>query len=409
MEQRRLPGFVWALALLAAMSGSATAAMSDGVVRVLVLTNLSGTYSDFTGQGSVAAAEMAAEALGRTVGGTPVEVLTRDSELDPDIAVRRLRETHAKTPVDMVVGLSASNTALAVQQFAEKHGIVTLHSAPSSTAFNDENCSPLAVQWGFNTHALAQSVATSLVDRGAHRWYFVTADYSFGHDLRDQVAAVVTANGGEVVGESVIPSPAGAEAMADAVNEAAASPADVLGLANAGEDTQLALRQSYAQGLHMRDIAPVAIEFYITDVRSLGVYVTTGLRFATSFYWNRDARAREWSQRFRRRHGSPPTSPQAGVYSATRHYLEAVAAAGTDDGKRVMAAMRTRPVDDGVFTADGRVLMNSRMLHDMLLVEVKQPMDIKRTGDYLEVLQTVPRDTAFRAPRETECPLTAGS
>ncbi|WP_435103896.1 ABC transporter substrate-binding protein [Arhodomonas sp. AD133] len=393
------------LGLLGPLVTAQAAGADDGTVRILVLTDLTGIYSDWSGQGSVVAAEMAAAETDGEAAGTDVEIVVRDSGLDADTAVAQLREVNADTPVDMVVGLSSSSAAIAVQRFAERHDIITLHSGASSAFFSGEECSPLAVQWGFNTYALAHSIAAGLVNDGAKRWHFITADYSFGHDVQQQVADVVTANGGEVVGESLVPYPANRDEMTQAVAEAGDSDASAIGLANAGEDLQLAIRQIYEQGLGRDGIAPVAIEFYTTDIRRLGIYVTAGLRFATSFYWSRNATAREWSQRFQAKHGAPPTSPQAGVYSATLHYLEAVEAAGTDAPKAVMAAMRERPVDDGVFTDDGEVLINSRMRHDMLLVQVKQPTKIERARDYLEITGTVPGQQAFRSPQESGCPL----
>jgi len=389
-------------AVLATISGPA-AAMSDGAVRIMVLTNMEGTYSELAGQGDVIAAEMAAEKLGDTAGGAPVKILVRDSKLDPKRAVQLLETANEKEHVDMVTGPIASNVGLAVQNYAEKHGIITLHSGPSSSQFTGESCSPLAVQWGFNTYALAHASGAATVRDGGDKWYFLTADYNFGHDLQKQVSGVVKAEGGRVLGASVVPYPA--TDMTEELKKAAASGANVVGLANAGEDTQLAIRQGFEVGLGARGINLVAIEFYISDIRRLGVYVTAGLRYATSFYWNRDATSRAWSDAFRARYGLPPTSPMAGVYSATLHYLKAVDALANDEASQVMSKMRATTVDDGVFTSNGHIRSDGRMMHDMLLVEVKQPAEVKRAGDNLNVRRVIPASDAFRPLDRSPCPL----
>jgi branched-chain amino acid transport system substrate-binding protein len=391
-------------ALLAGVLGTppAMAEVSDGTVRVLVLTTLSGTYADLAGQGAVVAAEMAAEALGGEAGGGRVEILVRDTDLDIERALSELKTVHAETPVDLVTGLIASNVAVEVQKYAEANGIVTIHSGPSSTTFTNENCSPRAVQWGFDTYALSRASATATVQQGGDRWFFIVADYSFGHDLEQQARAAVTDAGGEVLGSVVVPYPA--VDMTEALAQAALSGANIIGLANAGEDTQLAIRQLYELGVASRGINPLAMEFYISDIRSLGLYVTAGLRYATSFYWNRNERSRVWSEAFRAREGVMPTSPQAGVYSGVLHYLEAVDAIGSDEADAVMSQMRRVPVDDGVFADAGSIRADGRMLHDMLLVEVKAPSQVRQAKDYLSVLRVIPGEQAFRPMSEGNCP-----
>lgn len=394
-----------ALAVVAALGApSAGAAMSGDVVRVLVLTSLSGTYSNLAGQGAVVAAEMAAEEMGGEVNGSPVEIVVRDTDLDAERAVAEIKKLHAQKPVDLVIGLIASNVAVQVQKFAEANDIVTIHSGPSSTTFTNENCSPLAVQWGFDTYALSRASTTATVQQGGDRWFFIVADYSFGYDLQEQASAAVLDAGGEVLGSAVVPYPA--VDMTEALAQAMLSGANVIGLANAGEDTQLAIRQLYELGAASRQVNPLAIEFYISDIRSLGLYVTAGLRYATSFYWNRNERSRAWSQAFRAREGVMPTSPQAGVYSAVLHYLQALKAIDADNAVAVMAQMRRMPVDDGVFASEGTIRPDGRMVHDMILVEVKQPSQVKEARDYLSVLRTIPGEDAFRPMAEGSCPLT---
>ncbi len=379
------------------------AAISDDAVRILVLTSLSGTYSALAGQGSVVATEMAADEWDGTIDGSPVDIVVRDTGLDTDRAVAALEEVHAQSPVDLVIGLIASNVAVQVQNFAEANDIVTIHSGPPSTTFTNENCSPLGVQWGFDTYALSRSSTTATVQQGGDRWFFVVADYSFGYDLQEQASAAVLDAGGQVLGSAVVPYPA--VDMTEALAQAVLSGANVIGLANAGEDTQLAIRQLYELGIAGQEINPLAIEFYISDIRSLGLYVTAGLRYATSFYWNRNERSQAWSSAFRAREGVMPTSPQAGVYSAVRHYLKAVDALGADDAAAVMAQMRRMPVDDGVFANAGTIRPDGRMVHDMLLVEVKPPSQVKQARDYLSVLRLIPGEEAFQPMADGGCPL----
>ncbi len=395
---------------LLSMTGTAWGQVSDDVVRVLMLTNLFGNdsslYTDIAGDGQVIAAEMAVEGFESSVAGSRVELIVRDNDLDPDKAVAQLRALHEEKPIDMVTGIVSSGIGVAVVDYAERNGITTLLTGASSSSFTGEGCSPLAVQWGFNTYTLARAAPTAVVREGGDRWYFITADYEFGHSIQKEVTNVVEEQGGTVVGASVVPYPA--EDLSEALGAAVAAGANVVGLANAGEDTQLAIRQSYELGLGTRGVDLVALEFYLTDIRSLGLYVTRGLSFATSFYWNEDEQTRQWSQQFSERSGSMPTAVNAMVYSAVRHYLEAVDAVDSDEATAVMKQMRKAPVDDGVYTTEGRIRTDGSMLHDMLLVSVKNPTEAEEARDYLNVVRTIPAEEAFRPLGQGGCPLAAG-
>lgn len=383
-------------------AGGAVAAVSDGVVRVLIISDMSGAYSDSGGQGSVTAAEMAATALGGEVAGSPVEVITADSKLDPEHARRTLKRIHADTPVDLVTGHLASSVGLKLQAFAEEHDIAIVHSGPSSTAFTNESCSPVAVQWGFDTNATATATVRASMQEGARRWYFLTADVPFGHDLQASAAATVEDMGGSVVGQTLLQQPV-ADAL-PALGAALEAEPEVIGLAMGGSDLHTAIRGAYEAGVQQAGVTPVALEFYINDIRRLGLYVTAGLRYATSFYWDRNEATRTWSQHFQRLQGAMPTMPQAGVYSATRHYLETVDAIGEDSAATVVRAMGERPVDDGVFANDAHIREDGRMVHDMMLVEVKSALDSRGAWDYLDVLTTIPGEQAFRPMTEGSCP-----
>lgn len=403
-RQRIIGGAAAAFSLLLAAAAPATA--SDGVVRILIPTDLNSIYAEMGGQGSVTAAEMAVEAVGRKVAGMPVKIVVRDTELTPEKAVSEAQAENAEQPIDMITGQLASNVGLALQKWATQNNVVILHNGPSSTAFTNESCSPVGIQWGFDTYATTSASVTASVAEGNKRWFFITADYSFGHNLEEQGANFVKRSGGEVVGNAVAPYP-GVDFSSE-LQEALISGADVIGLANAGEDTQRTIRQGYELGVGQAGMKMLAMEFYITDIRRLGLYVTSGLQYATSFYWNENAQTRAWSKRYEQRTGAMPTTIQAGVYSATLHYLEAVRAAGTDDTDAVLAQMRKRPVDDGVFATNGHIRPDGRMVSDMILVQVKSPSDSKGAWDYVDVVRTIPGKKAFKPMAQGDCPLVAG-
>ncbi len=388
-------------AALLILSVNATAIAGDEV-RILVVTNLAGTYSDLAGPGNVTAARMAIEEFDGRVAGAPVRLLVRDSELSPETAARELATAHAESPVNMVIGPISSAVALAVQEYADANDIITLHSGPSSTVFTNEACSPLAVQWGFDTYALAQASAAAATPQNGNDWYFVTADYEFGHDLERQAAAAVRQHGGNVVGSTRIPHPAGE--IEEQITEALASGANVIGLAMAGDDTRRAIQQLYEMGIAADPgRAAIAMEVFLTDILSLGNYVTSGLRYITSFYWNSNDATRAWADEFVFREGVRPTAPQAGVYSAVRHYLRAVDAAGTVDPHAVMAAMQELDVNDGVFTSNGWIREDGRMMHSLYLVEVMRPSEVTGRQDYLRIVDQVPAAEAFPSLEAGRC------
>ena len=390
------------LALLLSAATGTVQAVSDGTVRILVVTNLAGTYSDLAGPGNVTAARLALEEFDGTVAGAPVEIIVRDSELNPETAANHLAEVHAERPVDMVIGPISSAVAVEVQEYADANGIITLHSGPSSTIFTNEACSPLAVQWGFDTYALAQASAAAAAAQGGGNWFFITADYEFGRDLEAQAARAVQDQGGRIAGNALIPHPA--TVIDEQIVEAMSSDADVIGLAMAGDDTRLAIQLLYEMGIASDpDRAAIAMEVFLTDILSLGNYVTSGLRYVTSFYWNSNDATRAWSDRFLEREGVRPTAPQAGVYSAVRHYLRAVDAAGTDESNAVMTRMRDLRVDDGVFASDGWIREDGRMMHPLYLVEVQRPSEVRASQDYLRIVDRVPAEEAFPTVAEGRC------
>ncbi|WP_435104192.1 ABC transporter substrate-binding protein [Arhodomonas sp. AD133] len=393
MDVNRLRALAAGICLLLPLS--ATGTVSDDVVRVGVITDLHGIYSDWGGPGIVTAAEMAVEDVGGAVGGNPVEIVVRDDDLDPERAVAAAEKLHRDEPLDMIIGPVGSEVAIALQQWAAERDIVTLTSGAASTALTGDACTRTGIHWSYDTRALAAGNIAPRVTAGADRWYFVTADNAFGHILERQVSAAVEHHGGEVLGNVLAPHES--RNFAPEIQEAMASGANVVAFANAGEDAQRAIRQAYELGMAQNGQQMVGLLLFLTDIRSLGIYLTEGLRFTTAFYWNRNAASREWSRRFFDRTGTMPTMAQAGTYSAVRHYLDAVAALADDAGTAVVERMKATPVND-FFARDGHIRADGRMVHDMYRVEVKAPDEAEGAWDYLRVVRTIPGEEAFGAP-----------
>lgn len=402
-RRRVLFGKAIALALLFALghAGAAAAGISDDEIRIGVITDLNGIYSELSGQGSVVAAEMAVDDANREAASAPVRIFVRDTELDPEKGLKAARELYEEHNVDMITGIVGSDVALAVQDFATKHDIAILHSGPSTTRLTGEDCSPLGIQWGFDNYALSSATVSAIIRGGGKRWFFITADYAFGHDLFNQASEFVERNGGKVVGNALTPYQG--TSFASQIQEALLSDADVIALANAGADLQKTIREGYELGMNQSGKSIVALDTYITDIRRLGLYVTHGLKYATSFYWDATPKAREWSDRFMTRTGTAPTLPHAGVYSAVTHYLEAVDATGSDEAKTVVKAMRERPVDD-FYGRGGHIRPDGQMAHDMYLMQVKSSSESEHAWDYLDVVRNVPAEQAFRPLSQSKCP-----
>ncbi len=375
---------------------TATGAVSDETIRIGVITDLHGIYSDWGGAGIVTAAEMAIEDAGGKVGDNPIELVVRDDDLEPEQAIAAAQALHQAKPLDMITGPVGSEVAIALQKWADERDIVTLTSGAASTALTGEACKPTGIHWSYDTRALAAGNVAPRVAAGADRWYFVTADNPFGHTLERQVSAAVERHGGEVLGNVLAPHES--RNFAPEIQEAMASGANVVAFANAGEDAQRAIRQAYELGMMQNGQQMVGLLLFLTDIRSLGLYLTEGLRFTTAFYWNRNAASREWSQRFFARTGTMPTMAQAGTYSAVRHYLDAVAALDDDSGAAVAERMKATPVND-FFARDGHIRADGRMVHDMYRVEVKAPEEAEGAWDYLRVVRTIPGEEAFGPAR----------
>jgi len=367
--------------LVACMGFAAHAQVSDDVVKIGVLNDLSGVYSDLSGQGSVVAARLAIEEMGGKVLGKPVELVFADHQNKPDVAANLARGWFDQGKVDMVTDFPTSSTALAVMEIARQKNRVSMPSSGLATAILGEKCSPLNAQWTTNTYALAAGTARALVKEGKKSWYFITADYTFGHSLEKDAAEVVKANGGSVVGSSRHPFPG--NDFSSFLLKAQASKADVIALANAGNDTVNAIKQANEYGITRKQVVAPLLT-YISDVHSIGLDKAQGMYLSEAFYWDLDEQSRAWSRKFFEKHKRMPTAAQAGVYSATLNYLKAVQAAGTDEAKAVMTQLRKMTINDAVIR-NGKLREDGALVHDMLLLQVKSPAESKAPWDYYKV------------------------
>jgi branched-chain amino acid transport system substrate-binding protein len=380
----------------------AQAQISDGVVKIGVLNDQSGLYADLGGSGSVVAAKMAVEDAGGSVLGKPVEIVVADHQNKADIAAAIARQWFDVDKVDMVIDFDNSSVALAVEQLAKERDRIAIATAVGSTDFTGKSCSPTAISWTYDSYALTTSLARSMTQRGLDSWFFVTVDYTFGHSLEADATRAVLAAGGHVLGS--VRHPLNTADFSSYLLQAKASGAKVVAFANGGGDMINATKQANEFGLPQGGQTLASLLVFITDVHSLGLEAAQGLTFVTAFYWDRTPESRAFARRFFERHKAMPTMAHASVYSAIRHYLRAIEAAGTDEALAVMAKMRELPVED-FYAGNGKLRLDGRLLHDMYLVEVKKPEESKYPWDYYKVLSTIPASQAFRSLEEGGCPL----
>jgi branched-chain amino acid transport system substrate-binding protein len=385
---------------LAVASWSASAQYSGNAIRIGILNDMSGPYADLAGPGSVEAARMAVEEFGGKVNGVKVEIVSGDHQNKPDVGASIARAWMDRDGVDAIADFSNSGVGFAVQALANERKKITLITA-ASAAFTGKSCSPYSSQWVYNSYSNGHGLAKLLTQRGADSWYLVTVDYAFGHAFADDIRKTVTAAGGKVLGE--VRHPLNASDLSSFLLQAQASKAKVVAFASAGSDLTLAIKQAGEYGLTKNQMI-AAPSVFISDVHSLGLKTAQGLQFVSAFYWDRNEASRAWSRKFFERRKAMPTMTQAGVYSAVRHYLKAVEAAGTDDGTRVAQKMKEMPIQDA-YTANGRVREDGQVIHDMYLVEVKKPEESKGAWDYYKILATIPGDQIFQPLSASECPL----
>jgi branched-chain amino acid transport system substrate-binding protein len=398
----RSTGVISTFAAAMFVCASASAQISGDVVKIGVLTDLSGPASDATGQGSVLAAQMAVEDFGGKVAGKPIEVVSANHQLKADVGASIARQWYDSEGVDLIIDVPVSAVGLAVQEVArEKHKLLIVEST-GADQFTGKACSPYGMQWAFDTHSLATGTAQAVTQRGGKSWFFLTADYAFGHSLEADAGRVVKANGGTVVGS--VRFPFNSPDLTSFVLQAQASKAKIIGIAAGPPDNTNAIKLGGEFGLFAGGQQMAGLLVLITDVHALGLKAAQGLLLTTSFYWDRDDQTRAWSKRFFAKLNKMPTMWQAGTYSAVTHYLQAIKATGTDEPLKVAAQMRATPVND-MFTHNGKLREDGLMVHDLYLVEVKKPDESKYPWDYYKVLATIPGDQAFPRLEDEDCPL----
>jgi branched-chain amino acid transport system substrate-binding protein len=386
---------------LAAMG--AQAQVSDGVIKIGVMNDMSSLYADIGGPGSVAAARMAVEDFGAAKKGMKVEILSADHQNKPDVGSSIVRQWYDVDKVDVVVDVPTSSVALAVNQITRDKGKAFLVTGAATSDLTGKACSPNTIHWLYDTWMLANGTGSAIVKTGGDSWYFITADYAFGHALERDTAEVVKKKGGKVLGQ--VRHPLNTQDFSSFLLQAQASKAKIIGLANAGGDTINSIKQAAEFGIVQRGQNLAGLLVFITDVHGLGLQNAQGLIFTESWYWDLNDASRAWAKRFApQNNGKYPSMDHAGVYSAVLHYLKAVEALKSDDGTKVIAQMKKMPTDDPLF-GKGRVRADGRKIHPAYLFEVKKPSESKYPYDYYKVRATIPAEQAFRPEKEGGCPL----
>ena len=392
-----------ALATMAALPGVANAQISGNLVKIGVMNDMSGLYADLGGPGSVVAAQMAVEDFGAAGKGMKVEIVSADHQNKPDVGSSIARQWFDSDNVDAIVDVPTSSVALAVNQVAREKGKVMLNSGAASSDLTGKACSPNTVHWTYDTWMLAHGTGSAIVKTGGDSWFFLTADYAFGHALERDTEDVVKAGGGKVVGR--VRHPLNTQDFSSFLLQAQASKAKIIGLANAGGDTINSIKQAAEFGIVKAGQNLAGLLVFLTDVHGLGLQIAQGLIMTETFYWDLNDQTRAWTKRFVEKNGGKyPTMVHAGVYAATLHYLKAIEAGKTDDGTKVVAKMKELPTDDPLF-GKGEIREDGRKIHPVYLVEAKKPEESKGEWDLLKIRTEIPADKAFRPIEEGNCPL----
>jgi len=398
-----------AIAVAASLCAAAPASaqpkggISDDIVKIGLLLDMSGLYADVTGRGSAAAAQMAIDDFGGKVLGKKIELVVVDHQNKADIAANKAREWFDQDKVDAILDVAASAPALAVLDVAKQKNKIVVFSGPGTERITNDLCTPVSVHYAYDTYALANTTAKAMVQRGGKSWFFLTADYAFGHTLQQSATTVVTEAGGQVLGAAR--HPINTSDFASYLLQAQASRAQVVGLANAGGDTVNAIKAAAEFGLTRNGTQKLAgLLLYINDIHAIGLKTAQGLVLTEAFYWDMNDATRAWARKYFDKVKKMPNMSQAGVYSSVTHYLKAVQAASTDDTAAVMKQMKSMPIND-FFAKNGRIREDGRMVHDMYLFEVKKPEESKYPWDYYKLLATVPGDQAFMPAAKSQCPL----
>ena len=389
----------------AALGGAAHAQISGGVVKIGVLNDMAGPYADLAGPGSVVAARMAVEDyLKATKSKLKIEIVTADHQNKPDVGSSIARKWYDSDGVDMILDVPTSSVALAVNEVTKEKNKVMVNSTGGTADLTGKACTPNTVHWTYDTWMLAHGTGSAVVKQGGDTWFFLTADYAFGHALERDTSDVVKASGGKVLGSVKVP--LGTSDFSSFLLQAQSSKAKIIGLANAGSDTINSIKQAAEFGIVKGGQKMAGLLVFLSDIHGLGLQTAQGLQVTTTFYWDLNDATRAWSKRFAAAHnGRMPTMVQAGVYAGLQHYLKAVDALQADsDGAKVVAKMKELPTDDPLF-GKGSIRVDGRKIHPAYLVEVKKPGESRYAYDYYKVLQTIPADKAFRPLNEGNCPL----
>jgi len=384
-----------------AIAGMAVAGVSDAIVKIGVLDDLSGPYSELQGKGDVVAARMAIEDFGGKVLGMPIELVSGDLQNKVDIGLAIAREWYDEEKVDAIFGLGNSAVALAVQDLTRAKDRIDVVIAAGTPELTGAKCSPNGVHWTYDNYALPRGTALATLRDGGNSWFFITADYAFGHSLEASTRSVIEANGGKVLG--AVRAPINTADFSSFILQAQSSGAEVIALANAGADMTNAMKQLVEFGVPKGGQRIVGMLVTLTDIHSLGLKAAQGLTFTTAYYWDQNDETRAFAKRFQAIHGAPPTMMQASMYGAVIHYLKAIKAAGSDSAKPVMAKMREMPIND-FMTHNGVVREDGRVVRDLYLVRVKPEAESKGEWDLLKVLATIKGEDAFRPLKDGGCP-----
>jgi len=384
------------------MAGAAQAEISNDTVKIGYLADMSGTYRDLAGPNGLIALEMAVADFGGQVNGKKIEVVSADDRNSPDVASSTARRWVENDNVDMVSGLVASSVSIAVSDILEESGKLGIVSGSAASSITNEHCTPNHIHYVYDTYPLANGTASAIVKEGGKTWFILTADYAFGHALEADVTKVVEANGGEVIGTIRHPFPT--PDFSSFILQAQGSGADVVALANAGADTTNAITTAGEFGLTQSGQTLAALLLFLTDVHALGAEAAQGIQLTTGWYWDMNADARAWADRFLEETGVRPTMVHAGIYSSTMQYLNAIKAIGSDEAQAVRKQMMDTPIND-MFATNGRIREDGRMVHDMYLAQVKTPAESTNEWDLYNIVRTIPAEEAFRPLSESVCPL----
>lgn len=399
----RIGTLITAFFLAVTLSGARAQPAADGPVKIGVLTDMSSLFADIGGQGSVVALRMAVEDFGGKVLGKPIEIVSADHQNKADIAANKAREWFDVQGVDMVTDLLPSSVALAVSDVGRQKNKVVIVNGGGTSRLTGDACSPNTIHYTYDTYALSSNTVRALLTKGLDTWFFLTVDYALGHSLEADATDAVKAGGGKVLGS--VRHPINSPDLASYLLQAQGSRAKVVALADAGGDFTNAVKQAEQFGLRKSGKQTLAgLHVFISDIHSLGLEQAQGMVLTTGFYWNLNQATRAWSRRFFEKTKRMPTMVQAGVYSSTLHYLNAIKAAGSKAPQAVLAKMRETPVND-FFATNGRILANGRMVHDMYLVEVKKPSESKEPWDYYTVKAAIPGPMAFMPLGRSGCKL----